>query len=192
MMKTINLLKIGDLNHSVLVKLKKKLELGFKRFNLSVNIVQEEIPLEETEYNRRKRQYNAIKILKKIIIYAQNKKIFHVLGVMDKDIFSSGLKFVFGRAIKAEGRAPESPIVALISITRLRESFYGRTENKGLFELRILKEAIHELGHTFNLDHCNKLCIMRFSNSISDTDEKPPKFCEDCVNKLEIFFKNSS
>ena len=24
------------------------------------------------------------------------------------------------------------------------------------------------------------------------TDEKPPKFCEDCVNKLEIFFKNSS
>jgi len=191
MMKTINLLKIGDLNHSVLVKLKKKLELGFKRFNLSVNIVQEEIPLEETEYNRRKRQYNAIKILKKIIIYAQNKKIFHVLGVIDKDIFSSGLKFVFGRAIKAEDR-PESPIVALISITRLRESFYGRTENKGLFELRILKEAIHELGHTFNLDHCNKLCIMRFSNSISDTDKKPPKFCEDCVNKLEIFFKNSS
>ncbi|MCK4370085.1 MAG: archaemetzincin family Zn-dependent metalloprotease [Candidatus Lokiarchaeota archaeon] len=186
------MLKIGDLNHSVLVKLKKKLELGFKRFNLSVNIVQEEIPLEETEYNRRKRQYNAIKILKKIIIYAQNKKIFHVLGVIDKDIFSSGLKFVFGRAIKAEGRAPESPIVALISITRLRESFYGRTENKGLFELRILKEAIHELGHTFNLDHCNKLCIMRFSNSISDTDEKPQKFCEDCVNKLEIFFKNSS
>ena len=192
MMKTINLLKIGDLNHSVLVKLKKKLELRFKRLNLFVNIVQEEIPLEETEYNPRRRQYNAIKILKKIIINAQNKKMFHVLGVMDKDIFSSGLNFVFGRAIKPEDRAQESPIVALISITRLRESFYGRTENKGLFELRILKEAIHELGHTFSLEHCNKFCIMRFSKSISDTDEKPPKFCEECVNKLEIFFKNSS
>ena len=192
MMKTINLLKIGDLNHSVLVKLKKKLALGFKRFNLSVNIIQEEIPLEEAEYNPRKRQYNAIKILKNIIVYAQNKKIFHVLGVMDKDIFFSELNFVFGRAIKPEGRVPESPIVALISITRLRESFYGRTENKDLFELRILKEAIHELGHIFNLDHCNKLCIMRVSKSISDTDEKSLKFCEDCMSKLEIFFKNSS
>lgn len=192
MKRTIKLLKIGDITQSVLVKLKKNLEKSFKGFNLSINTIQGSIPLEKVEYNPKRRQYNAIKILKKIIIYAQNKKIFHVLGVIDKDIFSSGLKFVFGRAIKAEGRAPESPIVALISITRLRESFYGRTENKGLFELRILKEAIHELGHTFNLDHCNKLCIMRFSNSISDTDEKPQKFCEDCVNKLEIFFKNSS
>ena len=191
MMKTINLLKIGDLNHSVLVKLKKKLALGFKRFNLSVNIIQEEIPLEEAEYNPRKRQYNAIKILKNIIVYAQNKKIFHVLGVMDKDIFFSELNFVFGRAIKPEGRVPESPIVALISITRLRETFYGRTENKGLFELRILKEAIHELGHTFSLEHCNKYCIMRFSNSLADTDDKPPNFCKDCLKRMLLYLKNS-
>ncbi|MCK4381027.1 MAG: archaemetzincin family Zn-dependent metalloprotease [Candidatus Lokiarchaeota archaeon] len=191
MKRTIKLLKIGDITQSVLVKLKKNLEKSFKGFNLSINTIQGSIPLEKVEYNPKRRQYNAIKILKKIIIYAQNKKIFHVLGVIDKDIFFNGLRFVFGRAIKPEERVPESPIVALISITRLRESFYGRTVNKGLFELRILKEAIHELGHTFSLEHCNKYCIMRFSNSLADTDDKPPNFCKDCLKRMLFYLKNS-
>jgi archaemetzincin len=109
---------------------------------------------------------------------------------MDRDIFTSGLNFVFGIAMSPKIKKSRDPLVALISITRLREEFYRRPEIIGLFELRVLKEAIHELGHTFSLEHCNKFCIMRFSNSLVDTDEKPVNFCETCMKNLRLFFKN--
>ncbi|MFX1597125.1 MAG: hypothetical protein ACFFBK_13800, partial [Promethearchaeota archaeon] len=73
--------------------------------------------------------------------------------------------------------------------TRLREKFYRRPDNSTLFELRILKEAVHELGHTFTLQHCKNFCIMRFSNSLADTDQKPPEYCASCLNKLKNFLK---
>jgi len=191
MKKTIELLKIGDINQSFLVKLKKNLERSFKGFNLSINVIQEAIPLEKAEYNLKRRQYNASKVLTKILYFNQNKQFFRILGVLDEDIYSKPLNFVFGLAINPKTKIPELPVAALISITRLRETFYRRAENNNLFELRILKEAIHELGHTFSLEHCNKYCIMRFSNSLTDTDDKPPNFCKDCLNRMLLYLKNS-
>ncbi|MFX1302572.1 MAG: archaemetzincin family Zn-dependent metalloprotease [Promethearchaeota archaeon] len=189
MKKTIGLLKIGEFDESILIKLKKNLEQEFKEFNVSVSIIQEKIPLDEAKYNPIRRQYEASKVLNSIILYNQNKQYFRILGVMDRDIFTNGLNFVFGIAMSPKFKISRVPIMALISITRLRENFYGRPEIMALFELRILKEAIHELGHTFGLGHCNKFCIMRFSNSLADTDEKPPKFCDSCQVKLKNFIK---
>jgi len=186
----IELIKIGNIDESILVKLKKNLERTFSIFSLSVNIIHEAILLEEREYDPNRRQYNVLKILKKMIILTQNKQFFRTLGIMDEDIYFNDLSFVFGRAINPKNRKPGFPIVALISITRLRENFYRRPENKANFELRILKEAIHELGHTFSLEHCDDYCIMRFSNALIDTDKKPPQFCDSCLKKLTIFFKS--
>jgi archaemetzincin len=73
----------------------------------------------------------------------------------------------------------------------LNEEFYGLKEDRALFELRVLKEALHELGHTFGLLHCENNCVMIFSNSIEDTDNKPPQFCPRCSNYLERFFQNT-
>lgn len=190
MERTIFLQKIGELEQSLLDKLKKNLEKSFKDFNISIEIFPDKLPLKNAEYDVRRRQYNASKILDRIIKNVQYKSYFRTLGVMDKDIFSRPLNFVFGIAINPKNRSPELPVIALISITRLRESFYRRPENSALFELRTLKEAIHELGHTFNLAHCEKYCIMRFSNSLMDTDEKPKEFCESCSIKLRNFFNN--
>jgi len=103
---------------------------------------------------------------------------------MDVDIFSRFLNFVFGVADMPKNKSFGS---ALISVTRLREKFYRRSENIAQFELRVLKEAIHELGHTFGLEHCENLCVMRFSNSLNDTDKKPPNYCEACLKKLNDF-----
>ncbi|MFX1420350.1 MAG: archaemetzincin family Zn-dependent metalloprotease [Promethearchaeota archaeon] len=188
MKKNISLLRIGQVDQSILDKLKKELELSFSNFKLSIDPLQEIIPLESSEYNTNKRQYNASKILNRIINYELNKRSFRILGVIDEDIFTSSLNFAFGLAMSPKGNISKESVGALISITRLREKFYRRTENKKIFELRVLKEAIHELGHTFNLRHCDKFCIMRFSNSLFDTDEKPPKFCGACLKKLQDYF----
>ena len=103
-----------------------------------------------------------------------------VLAICDFDAYSDELNFVFGEA-HLGGR------VAAIYLPRLREEFYVRKSdknNKNLFEQRVIKEAVHELGHTFGLRHCQiSKCVMHFSNSLQDTDLKDDKFCERC-NKI--------
>jgi archaemetzincin len=86
--------------------------------------------------------------------------------------------FIFGLA-QLRGR------VALVSTRRLDPTFYGEKPSPGLFLERVVKEAIHELGHTFGLGHCaDPRCVMSFSNSISDVDAKSAAFCPDCKKKL--------
>jgi len=43
---------------------------------------------------------------------------------------------------------------ALVSARRLRQEFYGLAPDQALLEQRLLKEAIHEIGHTCTLTHC--------------------------------------
>ena len=102
-----------------------------------------------------------------------------VLAICDFDAYSDELNFVFGEA-HLGGR------VAAIYLHRLRDEFYVRKldKNNNLFEQRVIKEAVHELGHTFGLRHCQiSKCVMHFSNSLQDTDLKDDKFCERC-NKI--------
>ena len=82
-----------------------------------------------------------------------------VLAICDFDAYSDELNFVFGEA-HLGGR------VAAIYLPRLRDQFYVRKSdknNKNLFEQRVIKEAVHELGHTFGLRHCQiSKCVMHF------------------------------
>ncbi len=94
------------------------------------------------------------------------------LGVTAVDLYSRGLSLVFGQA-DVGGTA------AVISSARLHpEDFDGGVGVPELLRERVLKEAIHELGHAFGLTHCrDKYCIMHFSRSLPDTDIKGPGFC---------------
>jgi len=190
MQRIVFLQQIGDFDKTILLRLKNQLKSAFKEFNLSFKIVKGEIPLEESDYDSPRRQYNANAILNKIAQCLQDKQYFRTLAITDKDIFSGRLNFVFGLAMNPNVKFLRFPIVALISITRLREESYRRPINNDLFELRVLKEAIHELGHTFGLKHCNQNCIMKFSNSLRDTDNKPKEFCESCQNKLKSYLNH--
>ena len=101
-----------------------------------------------------------------------------VLGVVDVDLYAADLNFVFGEADPKEG-------VAVISLARLRQEFYGLAPNESLFHERILKEAVHELGHTYSLGYCpDPACVMHFSNSLKDTDIKKSSFCLKCHPRL--------
>jgi archaemetzincin len=67
-----------------------------------------------------------------------------LLAICDFDAYSSGLNFVFGQAQIDGG-------VSAIYLPRLRQEFYDLNTNKSLFYQRIIKEAVHELGHAFGL-----------------------------------------
>jgi archaemetzincin len=138
-----------------------------------------EVRLPEESFNRQRGQYDSTELLERIKALKTGEKEL-VLGVTDVDLYVPGLNFVFGEADVISG-------VAVISLTRLRQEFYGRRADRRLFGQRAVKEAVHELGHACGLDHCaDPGCIMYFSNSIRDTDRKGPGFCGICKERLGI------
>ena len=148
-----------------------------KRFGYKVKITRE-LNIPTSSYNPKRNQY-----LSPVFLSELKRKIpgdaVKVLGIADVDLYVPHLNFVFGQA-ELGGKT------ALISITRLRQEYYGLRPDKNLFELRILKEAVHELGHCFGLNHCpNSRCVMHFSNSLQDTDYKSHEFCNNCKKILE-------
>jgi len=101
-----------------------------------------------------------------------------VLVVINGDGYVEGLNFVFG--IAAEGWG------GVVFTERLRPELYHETPSDALFRARLLKEALHELGHSFGLQHCPNNCVMRFSNSVVDVDRKSAFFCSRCVRELSL------
>jgi archaemetzincin len=97
-------------------------------------------------------------------------------GVTERDLFVPGLNFVFGVA-ELYGN------VALISLYRLK------TSDARMYQERIIKEAMHEVGHAFGLKHCDEpRCVMHFSNTIVDTDRKGTDFCPKCWRIVKYCF----
>ncbi|HKZ85579.1 MAG TPA: hypothetical protein VJ793_18230 [Anaerolineae bacterium] len=75
----------------------------------------------------------------------------------------------------------------MIALPRLRQSFYSARDDEALFLARAAKEAVHELGHTYALEHCrDRRCVMTFSNSLADTDYKGRQFCARCASRLPV------
>ncbi len=102
-----------------------------------------------------------------------------ILALCDFDAYSGRLNFVLGEAYVDES-------VSAIYLPRLRQEFYGLKSDESLYHQRIVKEAVHELGHAFGLHHCKNIrCVMHFSNSLSDTDIKTSHFCNVCKGHLE-------
>ena len=100
-----------------------------------------------------------------------------VLGVTDQDLFIPILTYVFGEA-QLGGR------VAVVSTARLTEDV--ALAGPRLFEDRLVKEAIHELGHVFGLTHCaTPVCVMGRSGGVRDVDSKRADLCEDCLERLD-------
>jgi len=164
------ILPIGDVDADVISFLKNKLK---NVFGCCKVLIPMEIPMDA--YDPQRKQFNSTAILLKI------KPLCRVvLGVIDVDIYADRLNFVFGEAEVGGNRA-------IISLTRLRQEFYGLPADENLFKLRALKEAMHEIGHVFGLLHCSdRRCVMHFSNSIVDTDIKDWRYCERCKRRLEI------
>jgi len=184
MKKIIYIQRIGDIDPGILIVLKKNLKWFFKKYNIKVVILPDQLPVLNSEYDSEERKYDAIQVKKRLITHGKNKNYYRILGVTNIDILTKSSKFLYGVADLPKNKSFGA---ALISVIRLREAFYGWEENTAKFEQRVLKEAIHELGHTFGLKHCENQCVMRSSNSLVEADRKPSKFCEKCANRIDKF-----
>lgn len=145
----------------------------------NVYIIEEICKIPKTSYNKARAQYLSPLFMLDIRNYAEKKDFDLILGITAVDLFVPELNFVFGQAeFGSKART------AIISTYRLYPEFYRQPKSEPLFFKRVLKEALHEIGHTLGLDHCTPDCIMFFSNSIMDTDMKPASFCTKCREKI--------
>jgi archaemetzincin len=151
--------------------------------NFAINKPISKLPLQLFDCSRE--QYLSDSILSwldqsLVLVLPENTKLLAVGGF---DAYFGKYNFCFGQAIIG-GR------VAAIYLERLLPNI-SRDDHKfqALFAERIIKEAIHELSHTFGLRHCSiDSCIMFKSKTISDTDRKSREFCRRCLNPLSSSF----
>ncbi|MHC1604633.1 MAG: hypothetical protein ACXQTP_01495 [Candidatus Methanofastidiosia archaeon] len=102
------------------------------------------------------------------------KKIDKVVVLTDVNIFRHSKNFIFGEA-EIGGS------IAVVSISKLNSH-----SNRFVFKERVVKECVHEIGHTLGLGHCeNDRCVMSQSVDHFDVDKKTKYFCSQCSKALE-------
>jgi archaemetzincin len=179
----IGILPVGQIAPGVLDKLQQGLVKIFP--DTTCIMVRDFFSVPKQAFDKKRNQYRSSIILNDLRAFAAKRVEYHcVLGVVDADIFASGLNYVFGEAY-VSGRA------ALISLCRLKPEFYREKVDIAVFISRMLKEAVHELGHTLGLQHCtHSFCVMHFSNSIFDTDKKQSLLCDQCYLQAALAISN--
>ena len=116
------------------------------------------------------------------------EKLGMIMALTDLPIYSStevNILFLFGETHLKHR-------TSIVSTLKLKESFYYRENDQNLFFQRIIKETIHEIGHIIlDSEHCKEnSCVMKFSETIEEIDEKSYNLCSICKGKLNIVRKH--
>lgn len=168
---------IGEIDKWITEMLMERLPDIFG-FTTQVQITLENI---DFAYDEDRNQYHSTPVLDALAETCPDSGV-KILGVTGEDLFIPILTHVYGEA-QLGGQA------SLISISRLISppDLGGMDAGEG----RILKEAVHELGHCFDLRHCDDAkCIMHYCRKIEDVDHKSSRFCRYCSIMLEDYIKS--
>jgi archaemetzincin len=131
------------------------------------------LPTPEESWDEVRRQHRSVEIMKAVARSAPANAA-RLVAITEHDLAIPLLTFLFGQA-QLDG------LIALISLCRLRQEFYGFPPNPELLRERLIKELLHELGHTFGLTHCSRVeCSMSLSTHVEAVDQKSAGWCASC------------
>jgi len=168
-MKLLHLLPIGNVDDGLLKDLRPALE---ETFRVSCKVLPVRLD-PEFAYHGERQQYHSSEILYRMQGFLTQDS-WRVLGVAAVDLYIPILTFVFG---EAQMGGP----CALVSAHRLRQEFYGLPSDPEIYRQRTIKEAVHELGHTVTLTHCDDYrCVMAPSHAVEWIDLKDRTLCTAC------------
>ena len=153
------------------------LKTGIERvLPVRVQVLERSLDIDHSLDSSRK-QFHSTSVLS-LMLERPELTASRLLGITSFDLFVPVLTFVFGQA-QLNNRA------AVFSTFRLHNEFYGLPRSPEALAERCLKEALHELGHTYGLRHCmDEPCVMNSSTYVEDIDLKPPDFCLPCRDHL--------
>jgi archaemetzincin len=175
-MKLLQLLPIGDFDGRLLRELGPAMA---NVFHVPCEVIPQPLDPEFT-YHGERQQYHSSEILS-----AMQRRVtsasWRVLGVTAVDLYIPILTFVFG---EAQMGGP----CGLVSAHRLRQEFYGLPADPDALRRRLLKEAVHEIGHTLALTHCEDYqCAMAPSHAVEWIDLKESLLCDSCQTRVFAF-----
>ncbi len=128
-------------------------------------------------YHAERQQFHSSEILQRMQPLAARS--WRLLAIADVDLYIPILTYVFGEAQIA------GPC-AVVSVFRLRQEFYGLDRDEDLLRERLLKECVHELGHTLELRHCQDYrCAMASSHAVEWIDLRKSTLCHSCRSQLK-------
>jgi archaemetzincin len=174
-MKLLQLLPIGNIEDRLLEDLRPALE---KTFHLPCSVLDTRLDPNFALHGERQ-QYHSSQILQRMQSFLSGES-WRMLGIAAVDLYIPILTFVFG---EAQMGGP----TAVMSAHRLHQQFYGLAANRELLLQRVVKEAVHELGHTLNLTHCHDYsCAMAPSHAVEWIDLKNSTLCKGCRSAVEM------
>lgn len=172
-MKLLQLVSIGDFDGRLLMQLAPAMASLFR-------MPTEVLPVcldPEFAYHGERQQYHSSEILQAMQSFV-GPDSWRVLGITLVDLYIPILTFVFG---EAQIGGP----CGLVSAHRLRQEFYGLPVDRDLLQQRLLKEAVHEIGHTIDLTHCDDYqCAMAPSHAVEWIDLKDSLLCPSCQARV--------
>lgn len=168
-MSAIRLLPIGEVPGSLLEGLRAGLE---GEFGVRAEVLAARLD-PAFAFHVQRQQYCSTDILARMRAWLGGD-CWRLLGVAAVDLYIPILTFVFGEAQVGDA-------CSVVSTHRLRQEFYGLPPDGGLLAERLLKEAVHELGHTLELRHCEDYrCAMAPSHTVEWIDVKSASLCPGC------------
>ena len=173
-MNLVRLLPVGDVEPFLLEHLRAAIS---QRLRVGCEI--HSVALDPAScYHPERQQYHSSELLQRMQAIATPSD-WRVLGITGVDLYIPILKYVFG---EAQMGGP----CALVSFHRLRQEFYGLDRDDALLSERLLKESIHELGHTLDLHHCQDYrCAMASAHAVEWIDLRETAWCESCRRQVE-------
>jgi archaemetzincin len=172
-MKHLQLLPIGKIDGGLLMDLAPAMADAFR---MPCEILSCALD-PEFAFHGERQQYHSSEVLQRMQNFL-NPNSWRMLGVTAVDLYIPILTFVFG---EAQVGGP----CAVVSLHRLRQEFYGLPEDPEILRYRLVKEAVHEIGHTLDLTHCDDYrCAMAPSHAVEWIDLKDGALCASCQSQI--------